>query len=64
MVLAKDKDTHAALQAQFIHRTVKKYYTALLEGHPKQSEGRITLPLKLDYENRPRQMVAEDGARP
>lgn len=61
MVLAKDKDTHAALQAQFIHRTVKKYYTALLEGHPKQTEGRITLPLKLDYENRPRQMVAEDG---
>ena len=61
MVLAKDKDTHAALQAQFIHRTVKKYYTALLEGHPKQTEGRISLPLKLDYENRPRQMVAEDG---
>lgn len=61
MVLARDKDTHAALQAQFIHRTVKKFYTALLDGRPKSSEGRISLPLKLDYENRPRQMVADDG---
>ncbi len=61
MVIAKDKETHAALQAQFIHRTVKKLYTALLEGRPEQTEGRISLPLKLDYENRPRQMIAADG---
>ena len=61
MVLAKEKQTHAALQAQFIHRTVRKLYTALLEGHPKQEEGRITLPLKLDYENRPRQMISAEG---
>lgn len=61
MVLAKDKDTHAALQSQFIHRTVKKLYTALLDGRLEQTEGRISLPLKLDYENRPRQMIAADG---
>lgn len=61
MVLAKEKQTHAALQAQFIHRTVRKLYTALLEGHPKSEEGRITLPLKLDYENRPRQMISAEG---
>ena len=61
MVIAKDKETHAALQAQFIHRTVKKLYTALLDGRPEQTEGRISLPLKLDYENRPRQMIAADG---
>lgn len=61
MVLAKDKQTHAALQAQFIQRTVKKLYTALLDGHPEHEEGRITLPLKLDYENRPRQMISADG---
>ena len=61
MVLARDKQTHAALQAQFIRRTVRKLYTALLEGRPKQEEGRISLPLKLDYENRPRQMISADG---
>lgn len=61
MVIAKNKEAHAALQAQFIHRTVKKLYTALLDGRLEQTEGRISLPLKLDYENRPRQMIAADG---
>lgn len=61
MVIAKNKEAHAALQSQFIHRTVKKLYTALLDGRLEQTEGRISLPLKLDYENRPRQMIAADG---
>ncbi|MBR3703575.1 MAG: RNA pseudouridine synthase, partial [Alistipes sp.] len=46
---------------QFISRTVKKSYVALLEGVIASVEGEIRLPLKLDYEHRPRQMVAADG---
>ena len=32
LLVAKDKDTHQKIQAQFIERTIKKRYTALLEG--------------------------------
>ena len=63
LLLAKDKQTHQALQEQFIKRTINKSYTALLEGVISQPNGRIDLPMRLDYDNRPRQMVAEDGKR-
>ncbi|MBR5334549.1 MAG: RNA pseudouridine synthase [Alistipes sp.] len=61
LVIAKNKTSHEALQKQFISRTVKKSYIALLDGVISQKQGEIRLPLKLDYDNRPRQMVAEDG---
>ncbi len=61
LLIAKDKDTHKALQEQFISHSIHKEYTALLEGVVAQKEGRISLPLKLDYEHRPRQMVSRDG---
>ena len=61
LVIAKHKAAHEALQKQFVSRTVKKSYVALLEGVVDVAHGEIRLPLKLDYENRPRQMVAEDG---
>lgn len=61
LLIAKDKVSHKTLQEQFIKHTIKKEYTALLEGVVESDEGRISLPLKLDYEHRPRQMVAADG---
>ena len=61
LVIAKHKEAHEALQKQFISRSVKKSYVALLEGEITHAEGEIRLPLKLDYEHRPRQMVADDG---
>ena len=61
LVIAKNKTTHEALQKQFISRTVKKSYVAVLDGVIERSRGEIRLPLKLDYDNRPRQMVALDG---
>ena len=63
LLLAKDKQTHQSLQEQFIKRTINKSYTALLEGVISQPRGCIDLPMRLDYDNRPRQMVAEDGKR-
>lgn len=63
LLLAKDKQTHQSLQEQFIKRTINKSYTALLEGVIAQPSGRIDLPMRLDYDNRPRQMVAADGKR-
>ena len=63
LLLAKDKETHKAMQEQFIKRTVKKCYTAILEGVIGSDSGTIDLPIRLDYDNRPRQMVAPDGKR-
>ncbi len=63
LLIAKDKATHEAIQHQFITRSVEKYYTALLDGVVEQSVGCIDLAMKLDYENRPRQMVCSDGKR-
>jgi tRNA pseudouridine32 synthase/23S rRNA pseudouridine746 synthase len=63
LLLAKDKATHKAMQEQFVTRTVSKQYTALLDGVVESKSGRIDLCMKLDYDNRPRQMVAPDGKR-
>lgn len=63
LLLAKDKETHKAMQEQFIKRIVKKRYTAILDGVVISDCGTIDLPIKLDYDNRPRQMVAPDGKR-
>ncbi len=61
LVLAKSKDVHKELQAQFISRSVKKSYVALLQAKVESKSGRISLPMKLDYDNRPRQMISTDG---
>ena len=61
LVVARTSEVHKALQAQFIRRTVKKKYVALLPLSilEKQlpAEGRIELPLSPDPDDRPRQRV-------
>ncbi|MBL4746962.1 MAG: RluA family pseudouridine synthase [Flavobacteriaceae bacterium] len=57
MVIAKTKEVHKDLQSQFINRTVKKRYVALLEGELQEEKGEISLPLRVDLDNRPRQLV-------
>ncbi|NQY34140.1 MAG: RluA family pseudouridine synthase [Alteromonadaceae bacterium] len=57
MVIALTKRAHKSLQKQFINRTVKKRYVAIIEGVLKPSEGVINLPLRGDFEDRPRQLV-------
>lgn len=55
---AKDKETHALLQAQFEARKVRKIYTAILDGIPAKEKGCINLPLCPNPNDRPRQMVS------
>lgn len=57
MVLAKNKDTHEHLQKQFIKRKVKKSYIALVDGLIETDSGKIELPLRVDLDDRPRQIV-------
>lgn len=57
MVIAKTKEIHEHIQRQFIKRQVSKRYVALLDGIPEKEEGFIDLPLRLDIDDRPRQLV-------
>ncbi|WDE08359.1 RNA pseudouridine synthase [Thalassomonas viridans] len=89
MVLALNKKAHKNLQKQFIERSVKKRYQALLQGElaqgelvqgelvqgelaqgesvpgeVKQQSGTITLPLRTDFDDRPRQLVCREHGKP
>jgi tRNA pseudouridine32 synthase/23S rRNA pseudouridine746 synthase len=57
MLIAKNEATAVQLQSQFINRTIKKRYVALLDGLLEKSYGYIDLPLRVDLEDRPRQLV-------
>ena len=57
LLIAKNEDTYKALQAQFINKTVQKRYVALLEGVLKDKKGIIELPLRVDLNDRPKQLV-------
>jgi tRNA pseudouridine32 synthase/23S rRNA pseudouridine746 synthase len=57
LVLTKTKEANKILQSQFIKRTVKKRYVALLDGEISENSGKIQLPLRLDLDDRPRQLV-------
>ncbi|ACA85206.1 pseudouridine synthase [Shewanella woodyi ATCC 51908] len=64
MVIALTKEANKSLQAQFIARTVKKRYTALLTGELREDEGSISLPMRGDFDDRPRQLVCFDHGKP
>lgn len=57
LVLTKTKEANKILQSQFINRTVKKRYVALLDGILSKNSGKISLPIRLDLDDRPKQLV-------
>lgn len=57
LVLTKTKEANKILQEQFIKRTVKKRYVALLDGKLEEKNGKISLPIRLDLDDRPKQLV-------
>lgn len=63
MLIAKNKDSHKKLQRQFINRKVKKRYVALLEGLVIGNSGTIELPLRVDLDDRPRQLVCYEHGK-
>ncbi len=60
IVIGKTKEIYTQLQSQFVKRTVKKRYVALLAGIVKDDAGYIDLPLQLDINNRPYQKVCHE----
>ena len=57
LLLTKTKEANKVLQSQFINRTVKKRYVALLDGNLSENSGKIKLPLRVDLDDRPKQLV-------
>jgi len=57
LLLTKTKEANKILQSQFIKRTIKKRYVALLDGDLTKNSGTIKLPLRVDLDDRPRQLV-------
>jgi len=63
LLIAKNEETYIKLQSQFIKRTIKKRYVALLDGVVLENEGVINLPLRVDLEDRPRQLVCYEHGK-
>ena len=70
MVIAKTKDIHKEMQKLFASGCIEKCYIAILdgtvnsEGKSNNDEGEILLPLCLDPEDRPRQIVNYEHGKP
>lgn len=64
MIIALNKEAHKNLQKQFLNCSIKKYYVALLDGLIQYQEGCIELPLRVDLNDRPRQLVCYEHGKP
>lgn len=63
MVITKTPEAYKDLQAQFARHEVKKRYVALLSRDLDTPSGEISLPLRPDLDDRPRQVVDEEHGR-
>lgn len=64
LLIAKKKEVHQHLQAQFKNRTIRKRYIARLDGIVASDKGTISLPICPDPLDRPRQIVHETLGKP
>ena len=63
MLIAKSEQVHKKMQFQFIKRFIEKRYVALLEGEIVEDSGEIDLPLRVDLDNRPHQLVCYEHGK-
>ncbi|MCE2743499.1 MAG: pseudouridine synthase [Fluviicola sp.] len=63
LLIAKTMSVYHDLQSQFINRSIQKRYIALLDGIIENDEGIIDLPLRVDLEDRPRQLVCYEHGK-
>jgi len=64
MIITKTKEANKNIQSQFINRTIKKRYVAVLDGVLPSDKGTIELPMRADIDDRPRQLVCFDHGKP
>jgi len=66
LLLAKHQQANRFLHQQFLQHRVEKRYEAVLAGvlPDDRSEGEIDLPLRIDFDDRPRQTVCYQYGKP
>jgi len=64
LLVAKNLKINKLLQKQFIQRTVDKRYEAILSKPLDADEGNIDLPMRVDFDDRPRQLVCYEYGKP
>lgn len=57
LILALTKEAHKSLQQQFLKHKIQKKYIALVEGEIYTTKNILELPLRLDIDDRPKQVV-------
>lgn len=63
LLATKNKRAHKNLQKQFLRRTVDKRYVAVLSRAIDSTNKVIDLPLRVDLDDRPRQMVCYEHGK-
>ena len=63
MILGLTQQAHDRLSLDFEQRKVHKEYEALVDGLILEENGTIDLPIRLDVENRPHQMVDHENGK-
>ncbi len=61
VILAKNPETQKLLRRQFQDRKAHKTYYAIVEGHPKQSEALIDLPIERNFKQPNTFLVTPNG---
>ncbi len=64
LIMAFNKEAHKKLSLEFEHKIVKKTYVALLDGVILEEGGVIDLPIRLDVNHRPYQIVDFENGKP
>lgn len=64
LLIAKDESILSDMQLLFANGQIHKVYEALLDGHLTRDSGLIDLPLRVNLEDRPRQMVCYHYGKP
>lgn len=61
ILIAKNDETHLKLSRMLAERKIEKHYRAMVEGVPKDGEGRIELPIGRDPRDRKKMAVIPGG---
>ncbi len=64
IIMALNAEAHRRLNRQFAERQTQKRYIAVVAGLVEQDEQLIDLPLRCDWENRPRQIIDFEQGKP
>lgn len=64
LLVAKNLSANKFLQRQFIQHRVEKRYQAILSACLSMDRGEVHLPLRMDFDDRPRQMVCYEHGKP